>query len=278
LTSSSVTSRRNQGGFGSGLLRTFGGGALDLVTEVGAAGLLLWRAFLSLRKLGRSFHLIVVQMRRIGVESLPLVMITSIFTGAVTAVQAAYQLKEFVPKIYLGVAIYKSVSIELGPVLTALVVGGRVSASIAAELGTMRVTEQIDAMDAMAIDPVRYLVMPRVVAALIMLPVLTIFADVLAISGGFIVSNLSLDVSAKTFVEGMKLFFFPHDVLGGLFKAFVFGGIIAIMGCTAGLRTHGGAVGVGRAATRAVVASCVLILIGDYVLATLLFKVIFGEA
>jgi len=278
LTSSSVTARRNHGGFGTGLFRTLGGNALELVTEVGAAGLLLWRSSLALRKFGRSVPLVVEQMRRIGVDSLPLVIITAVFTGAVTAVQAAYQLKEFVPKIYLGVAIYKSVTIELGPVLTALVVGGRVSASIAAELGTMRVTEQIDAMDAMAIDPVRYLVMPRIVAALIMLPIVTIFADVLAISGGFVVANLSLDVSVKTFVEGMKLYFFPHDVLGGLFKAFVFGGIIAVMGCTAGLRTFGGAVGVGRAATRAVVASCVLILISDYVLATLLFKVIFGEA
>ena len=205
MTSSSVTAQRNHGGFGTGLFRTLGGNALELVTEVGAAGLLLWRSSLSLRKLGRSMPLVVEQMRRIGVDSLPLVVITSVFTGAVTAVQAAYQLKEFVPKIYLGVAIYKSVTIELGPVLTALVVGGRVSASIAAELGTMRVTEQIDAMDAMAIDPVRYLVMPRIVAALIMLPVVTIVADVLAISGGFVVANLSLDVSVKTFVEGMNV-------------------------------------------------------------------------
>jgi phospholipid/cholesterol/gamma-HCH transport system permease protein len=260
-----------------GVFRTVGHGALELITEIGAAGMLLWRSFLAARKLLRSTPLVIEQMRRVGVESLPLVIITSIFTGAVTAVQAAYQLKDFVPKLYLGTAIYKSVVIELGPVLTALVVGGRVSASIAAELGTMRVTEQIDAMDAMAIDPVRYLVMPRMVAALIMLPIVTVFADVLAIGGGFVVANLSFDMSPKTFIAGIKLFFFAHDVFGGLFKSFVFGGIIALMGCTAGLRTLGGAVGVGRAATRAVVASCVLILISDYVLATLLFKVIFGE-
>ncbi len=260
----------------AGFLRAVGRSAIELVTEVGAAGLLLWRGIISLRGLPRSLHLVAEQMRRIGVESLPLVIITSIFTGAVTAVQAAYQLKDFVPKLYLGTAIYKSVVIELGPVLTALVVGGRVSASIAAELGTMRVTEQIDAMDAMAIDPVRYLVMPRLLAALVMLPVVTIFADVLAISGGFVVANLSLDISPKTFIAGMKLFFFAHDVFGGLIKAFTFGGIIALMGCVSGLRTSGGAVGVGQAATRAVVASCVLILVSDYVLATLLFKVIFG--
>ena len=210
----------------TGLFGTIGKTATDMIKEVGFAGVLLWRAAVSMRKLGRSMPLVIEQARRIGVESLPLVIITSIFTGAVTAVQAAYQLKDFVPKIYLGTAIYKSVVIELGPVLTALVVGGRVSASIAAELGTMRVTEQIDAMDAMAIDPVRYLTMPRIVAALIMLPTLTVFADVLAIGGGFFISNASLDISPKIFVEGMKLLFFPRDVMGGLIKAFVFGGII----------------------------------------------------
>jgi len=276
LRNSRTAPRRAHAVSPAGFLRAVGRSAIELVTEVGAAGLLLWRGIISLRGLPRSLHLVAEQMRRIGVESLPLVIITSIFTGAVTAVQAAYQLKDFVPKLYLGTAIYKSVVIELGPVLTALVVGGRVSASIAAERGTMRVTGQIDALDAMAIDPVRYLVMPRLLAALVMLPVVTIFADVLAISGGFVVANLSLDISPKTFIAGMKLFFFAHDVFGGLIKAFTFGGIIALMGCVSGLRTSGGAVGVGQAATRAVVASCVLILVSDYVLATLLFKVIFG--
>jgi phospholipid/cholesterol/gamma-HCH transport system permease protein len=260
---------------GAGVFGTVGRFAIELVTEVGFAGVLFWRGLLSVRKLGRSMPLVLEQARRIGVESLPLVMITSIFTGAVTAVQAAYQLREFVPKIYLGTAIYKSVVIELGPVLTALVVGGRVSASIAAELGTMRVTEQIDAMDAMGIDPVRYLTMPRVVAAIVMLPVLTVFADILAIGGGFFISNASLDISPTTFIEGMKLYFFPRDVMGGLIKACAFGGIISLMGCAAGLRTTGGAVGVGASATRAVVASCVLILMSDYVLAVLLFRIIF---
>jgi len=262
---------------GAGLFGTIGRVAIGLVTEVGFASVLLWRSARALRKLGRSAPLVIEQARRIGVESLPLVIMTSVFTGAVTAVQAAYQLKDFVPKIYLGTAIYKSVVIELGPVLTALVVGGRVSASIAAELGTMRVTEQIDAMDAMGIEPVRYLTMPRIVAALVMLPVLTVFADILAIGGGFFVSNASLDLSPKIFIEGMKMYFFPRDVLGGLIKAFVFGGIISLMGCAAGLRAFGGAVGVGAAATRAVVTSCVLILVSDYVLAVLLFRIIFGE-
>ncbi|MBD3348838.1 MAG: MlaE family lipid ABC transporter permease subunit [Candidatus Eisenbacteria bacterium] len=260
----------------SGFFVTLGGAALDFIREAGAGGILFWRGLLSMGRLPRSLPLVFEQMRRIGVESLPLVIITSIFTGAVTAVQAAYQLREFVPEQYIGTAIYKSVTIELGPVLTALVVGCRVSASIAAELGTMRVTEQVDAMEAMAIDPVRYLAMPRIVAGLIMLPIVTVFADALAIGGGFVVSNASLGISPSTFVNGMKMYFFAGDVFGGLIKAFVFGGIITLMGCLAGFRTSGGAVGVGQAATRAVVASCVLILVSDYVLATLLFKIIFG--
>jgi len=275
LRSSSVPDGSLEAPVRLGFFVTLGRGAIHLTTEVGAAGLLFWRGFFAIRAVPRSIPLLLEQMRRIGVESLPLVIITSIFTGAVTAVQAAYQLKEFVPDIYLGTAIYKSVVIELGPVLTALVVGGRVSASIAAELGTMRVTEQVDAMSAMAIDPVRYLAMPRIVGALIMLPVLTIFADALAIGGGFIVSNVALGISPKTFVAGMKLYFFAGDVFGGLVKALCFGGIIALMGCAAGLRARGGAVGVGQAATRAVVASCVMILISDYVLATLLFGILF---
>lgn len=140
----------------------------------------------------------------------------------------------------------------------------------------MRVTEQIDAMDAMAIDPVRYLAMPRIVAALIMLPVLTIFADTLAVTGGFVVSRISLGISPRIFIEGMRFLFHARDVMGGLVKALFFGFAIGLMGCSAGLRARGGAEGVGRAATRAVVSSCVLILIGDYVLATVLFKILFG--
>src|SRR5690242_1888023 len=135
-----------------------------------------------------SFRLLVQQCYAIGVGSLPLVFVISLFTGAVAAVQAAYQFSSVVPLKYIGSVILRSVIIELGPVLTALVVGGRVGASIAAELGTMRVTEQIDAMRAMAINPVRYLVVPRVVAAIVMLPVLTILANAIAIFGGYVVA------------------------------------------------------------------------------------------
>jgi phospholipid/cholesterol/gamma-HCH transport system permease protein len=224
----------------------------------------------------RKTPLWVQQMVSIGIGSMPLTLIVALFTGAVAAVQASYQFRDYVPMIYLGTVIGKSVVIELGPVLTALVVGGRVGASIAAELGTMRVTEQVDAMETMGISPTRYLVVPRFLAATIMLPVLTIFADVIAIFGGFLVAVTTLDVSAHTFSSGLRLYFHLRDVFSGLLKAFFFGMIIATMGCYYGLRSEGGAEGVGVATTHAVVASCLLILIVDYLLASFLFRVLFA--
>jgi len=155
------------------------------------------------------------------------------------------------------------------------VVGGRVSASIAAELGTMKVTEQIDAMELLAIDPMRYLVMPRMVACVIMLPVLTIFADCLAIFGGMVVAKIAVGVSTSTFTEGLRMFFYVDDVISGLVKAATFGLIIGLMGCFNGFRTFGGAQGVGRATMQAVVSSCICILITNYFLASVLFRLIF---
>jgi phospholipid/cholesterol/gamma-HCH transport system permease protein len=224
----------------------------------------------------RKVGLIMIQMAAIGLGSMPLTIIVALFTGAVAAVQASYQFRDYVPMIYLGTVIGKSVVIELGPVLTALVVGGRVSAAIAAELGTMCVTEQVDAMETLGISPVRYLVVPRVLAALIMLPILTIFADIVAILGGYLVAVLTLDVSGHTFTSGLRLYFKLQDVFSGLIKAFFFGGIIALMGCYYGLRSSGGAEGVGESTTRAVAASCLLILIVDYLLASFLFRVLFA--
>jgi phospholipid/cholesterol/gamma-HCH transport system permease protein len=248
----------------------------DWIADVGRIAMLVGETFRMLLRGLRSMRLVVDQMYIIGVQSLLLVLIVSVFTGAVAAVQAAYQFSTVVPLKYIGSVILRSVIIELGPVLTALIVGGRVGAAIAAELGTMRVTEQIDALEAMAINPVRYLVVPRVVAAVLMLPILTIFADVVAIFGGYLVAVLTLDVSGHTFTSGLRLYFHLRDVFSGLIKSFFFGGIISMMGCYYGLRSEGGAEGVGVATTHAVVASCLLILIVDYLLASFLFRVLFA--
>ena len=247
----------------------------DWLAEVGRIVMLIGETFRNLTRGLRSFGLIVDQMHSIGVQSLLLVVIVSLFTGAVAAVQAAYQFDNVVPLKFIGSVILRSVIIELGPVLTALIVGGRVGASIAAELGTMRVTEQVDALEAMAINPVRYLVVPRVVAAFIMLPILTMIANTIAVFGGWVVATTSVGVSTHTYVLGLRQFFVMHDLWSGLIKSFFFGGIIAWMGCYYGFRTEGGAEGVGVATTRAVVASCVLVLISDYVIANVLFRFVF---
>ena len=239
--------------------------------DVGGIAILIKNIFSAIPKIFKSFHLISEQMLFMGVNSLPLVLVTSIFTGGVSAVQAAYQFSDYVPMRYLGTAVGKAVVIELGPVLTALVVAGRVGAAIAAELGTMKVTEQIDALETLALDPIRFLVVPRFLSGLVMLPVLTIFSDFVAILGGLGVSVFFLGVSSYTFLNGLKLFFHIRDLVAGLTKACVFGGIIATVGCYQGFKTYGGAEGVGRSTTKAVVLSSVLILISDYIIASMLF-------
>ena len=250
---------------------------LDWVAEVGRLAMMLGDAARLTLPALRSFGLVTQQMSAIGVGSLWLVTVVSLFTGAVAAVQAAYQFSTVVPLKYLGAVIIRSVIIELGPVLTALVVGGRVGASIAAELGTMKVTEQIDALRAMAINPVRYLVVPRLIASVVMLPVVTVFSNAIAIFGGFVVAVTAIGVPPHTYVVGLKQFFFMKDLYSGLLKAMFFGGIIGTMGCHYGFATEGGAEGVGQATTRAVVSACVLVLISDYVLANVLFRFIFAE-
>jgi phospholipid/cholesterol/gamma-HCH transport system permease protein len=253
----------------------FGAAILDTISEIGRFSSFTALLFREVPAGMRYFRIFIEQCRHIGVNSLPLVILTSLFVGAVAAVQAAYQFKNNVPLLWLGSVVARSVVIEVGPVLTALVVGGRVGSSIAAELGTMKVTEQIDALETLALSPIRYLAVPRLLAATLMVPVVTIFADLLAIMGGLVVAVFRVGMSAHLYFKGMRLFFEVHDIYGGLIKSVVFGMIIAVMGCYYGFKTMGGAVGVGIATTHAVVASCVLILVSDYFLAEVIFQVLF---
>jgi phospholipid/cholesterol/gamma-HCH transport system permease protein len=248
------------------------GFVFKIANLVGGVVELIWNSILGLREIRKLPEQLFVQMQEMGVNSMPLVLLTSTFTGMVTAVQVAYQIRDYAPLDFLGAGVAKMVMMELGPVLTALVVAGRVGAGIAAELGTMRVTEQIDALECMAIEPVRYLVLPRLIAGVIMVPVLTIMAEFVAISGAAIVSKVVVDLPTATFFQGIKLFFLPKDLFGGLLKSVVFGFIIALMGSYYGFNAEGGAVGVGKATTRAVVASSLLILVSDYFLGVLIFK------
>jgi len=257
--------------------RYIGRNLLGLLEEIGGGAMLSWRVFRTTPQIFRSWRLTIDQMMEIGNRSMPLVLVVSIFTGAVTAVQASYQFMAWVPLILLSSTVHRSVIIELGPVLTALVVGGRVSASIAAELGTMKVTEQVDALEAMGIDPVRYLVLPRFWAATIMLPVITALADVLAMIGAYVVAMLTVEgMDHHLFMEGVKLEFYMTDLFAGLIKAFFFGMIIASSGAFYGLRAGGGAEGVGKATMKAVVANCLMILVLDYFLAAVLFQMLLG--
>lgn len=210
-------------------------------------------------------------MEHIGVNSLPLVLIIAVFTGAVAAWQAAYQLKGIAPLSFLGGATSRAIITELGPVLTGIVIAGRVGASIAAELGTMKVTEQIDALETMGISPIRYLAMPRFLAAVFMLPILVIFANFIAVLGAYIVSNYFLNVSFAVFFNSVKSFFEMWDLIAGLIKTVFFGAVTSLLGCHIGFRTEGGAEGVGLATIRSFVISSALILILDYLLWMLIF-------
>ena len=188
---------------------------LDIIQEIGQVAQLNGRIIRYIPTIPRNRRLVFYQMEHIGVNSLPLVLIIAVFTGAVSAWQAAYQLKGIAPMSFLGGAVTRAIITELGPVLTGIVIAGRVGASIAAELGTMKVTEQIDALETMAISPIRYLAMPRFLAAAIMLPLILIFANVIAIYGAYIVSNYFLGVSYAVFFTSVKRYFVLGDFFYG---------------------------------------------------------------
>jgi len=238
---------------------------------VGGVIIILTEGFKNFHRIPKSYRLILNQILSMGISSLPIVVLVSVFAGMVTCFQAAFQTKAYVPELYVGMSVAKAVMIELGPMLTGLVVAGRVSSSIAAELGTMKVTEQIDALEIMGIDPGRYLVMPRIFSGIITLPILTILAEIIMILGGLFVSVYGLDISPYIYLRGVRTNFIQIELWGGLIKSVVFGLIIGLMGCYHGFQSKGGAEGVGQATTRAVVSAMVLILIFDYFIARVVF-------
>lgn len=203
------------------------------------------------------------QARQLGVESLPIGILIALFTGVVLALLASYSFTGAVPRYLVGTLVQKTVMMELAPVLTGLALAGRVGAAIAAEIGTMRVTEQIDALETLTYDPVAYLVVPRVLAGTLMFPVVVGVAMFVGLFAGWAASLLLLDLSSQEFLKGARLFFDTFDVRYGLVKAASFGFMVTILASAAGLRTRGGAQGVGGAATRAVVQSAVMILVLD---------------
>ncbi|MFC1806743.1 MlaE family ABC transporter permease [Candidatus Omnitrophota bacterium] len=214
---------------------------------------------------------IIDQIYRIGVSSLPIVFLTAMFTGMVLALQSAYQMQRINAVIYIASLVALSMTRELGPVLTALVVAGRVGASITAELGTMKVTEQIDALETLATNPIKYLVVPRFLALVLMLPLLTIYADFIGIFGGYIVGVFKLHISPSVYLNMTTNPLHMKDIYTGLFKSVIFAMIIATIGCYEGFRASGGAEGVGRATTLSVVTSFILIIAADCLFTALFY-------
>ena len=203
------------------------------------------------------------QAKKAGFDSLPIVTLVSLFIGFIFALQTAYFMQRIGSEIYIASLVALSIVRELGPVITALVVAGRVGAAITAELGSMQVTEQIDALETLASNPIKYLVVPRFLALSLMLPLLTLYSDAIGILGSYMICVFKLGISSSMYIKVTSEALFYKDLFTGLFKTIFFGMIIALVSCYEGFNVEGGAEGVGRATTRSVVFSFIMIIIAD---------------
>jgi phospholipid/cholesterol/gamma-HCH transport system permease protein len=246
---------RGLSNLGAGTVRGFAG--FGVFSRFAAES---FRALADVRTWG---PLLVTQMRKLGVDSLPIALFLAAFTGIVLSLQASYTFTGAVPLYFVGTLVGKTIILELGPVLTGLALAGRIGANIAAELGTMRVSEQIDALETMAYNPVSYLVVPRVLAGFFMFPVIVIFVDTVGVFFGLVTAMGMLEMSPQQFIRGLRLFYKHFDVIYSIIKSFSFGFVITIIGCYQGFHTRGGAEGVGIATTRAVVVAGMMILVLD---------------
>lgn len=253
-------------------VESLGAFAISSVKGIGDMGIFIAQTFKWMARRPFRFHAAIDQMLEVGVHSFPVVFFTAMFTGMVMALQSFTGFKRFGAESMVGTVVALSMTRELGPVLTALVVTGRAGSSMTASLGTMRVTEQIDALYTLAANPIKHLVVPRVIAGTVMLPVLTIVADFVGIMGGFTVGVFLLSANPVLYLDKTWEFLEYNDIFSGLVKAMVFGFIISIVGCYEGFYTEGGAEGVGNATTRSVVKGFMLIFIANYILTALLFS------
>ena len=247
------------------------GTVIGVLAYLGEVGVLLGQAFRSLR---RGVHVgdLVRQMALVGVDSIPIALLTTGFSGAVLSLYSAGTLSDYGASNFVGGIVALSIVRETAPILTGVVLAARSGSAMTAEIGSMKVTEQIDALRSMAISPVEYLVVPRLLACLIMLPIVCVLADLVGLVGGAIVAATQ-GVPTSTFVQSIRLFLQPSgsDIYQGLIKTVVFGAIIAAVGCREGLESEGGATGVGQSTTRSVVISIVLIFVANFFLSFLMF-------
>ena len=231
---------------------------------------LIWWMIRNIRNARESTSNFFSQMVQIGNDSIPIVIFVSTFVGMVTAVQSAYQLYSWIPRSVVGGLVIKSTLLELTPLLTALVLAGKVGATITAEIGSMRVTEQVDALEAMGFDSISFLVTPRVLAGIVMFPVLVVFGDLLAVLGGLFGAAIVAHIPAGAFIAGMKSAFATRDALFGLTKATIFGYAITSISSYQGYYVTGGSAGVGKATMSTVVMTCLAVVILDFILASTL--------
>lgn len=244
---------------------------LDPFYELGGYLIFVVNLFLKIPKILKRRFELMVQLRAMGFNSILLITVTSAFAGLVTAVQASYQTKGMIPTDFISVMVAKSTMTELAPVLTALVLSGKIGAAITAEIGTMKVSEQIDALQSIGTDPNEYLYLPRLISGVIILPALTLYANLIGIVSAFFIVSARYSINHHTFFNNIRNYFEPMDLWGGLAKAFFFGFVITSIACYLGSRTENGAEGVGKATTLTVVFSSIMILLMDFVVAAVLF-------
>jgi phospholipid/cholesterol/gamma-HCH transport system permease protein len=243
---------------------------ISFLEHVGMYFGLIWWMVRNLRNARESSGNFFSQMVQIGNDSIPIVIFVSTFVGMVTAVQSAYQLYSWIPRSVVGGLVIKSVLLELTPLLTALVLAGKVGATITAEIGSMRVTEPVDALDAMGFDSISFLITPRILAGVVMFPVLVVFGDLLAVLGGLFGAVIVAHIPAGAFLTGMKSAFLTRDAFFGLTKATIFGYTITSIACYQGYYVAGGSAGVGKATMATVVFTCLAVVILDFILASTL--------
>ncbi|KKB96668.1 putative phospholipid ABC transporter permease protein MlaE [Candidatus Arcanobacter lacustris] len=245
---------------------------ISLITNIGKVVIFALRGVLGIFSRPFYFRNVITHIIDVGYFSLPVIGMTAIFTGAVLALQSYTGFSRFsASESSIATIVVLSITRELGPVLAGLMVTSRIGASIAAEIATMKVTEQIDALTTLATDPIKYLVTPRIIASVLMLPVLVLISDVIGIMGGYLVSVYKLGFNANLYIQNSLKYLEFQDVASGLVKAAIFGFIIAIMGCYSGFYSDRGARGVGNATTTAVVSSSMLILLFNYLTTALFF-------
>jgi len=252
-------------------LERIGKTVIDALEKFGSVMILVGQTFWQLKHFPRIRH-VFAQMAHLGVDTLPIVLLTLFFTGAVMTLQVAHEFIRFGAQSTIGGVIAIAITRELGPVLVGVVTAGRVGAAITAEISTMKVTEQIDALKVMATNPVGYLVVPRFIACMVMVPLLTVFGDVIGTFGGWVISVYYAGISSNLYMDSIDTFVIVHDIVGGLIKAVFFGGVIAILGCYYGLNAPDGAEGVGKATTRSVVGSIIVIFISNCFLSLVLYR------